>query len=81
MKASRRHILKKKLRRSAQAVAVTVEVLQAPDAAALDEIFELFWQIYEKATTKFECLNRRFFDLVAKQPVSHFVVLRERAGG
>ena len=78
MKASRRHILKKKLKKSAEAVAVTTEVIQAPDAETLDEIFALFWQTYEKATTKFERLNRRFFDRLAKNGVSHFVVLRER---
>jgi hypothetical protein len=81
MKASRRHILKKKLRRSEQAVDVTVEILQDPGSAALDEIFSLFWQTFEKASTKFERLNRRFFDLIAKRSVSHFVVLRERSSG
>jgi hypothetical protein len=81
MKASRRHVLKKKLRRSAEAVAVTVEVVQAPEAAVLDDIFALFWQTFEKASTKFERLNRRFFALLAALPVSHFVLLRERASG
>lgn len=81
MKASRRHVLKKKLRRSAQAVAVAVEIVQEPDDAVLDEIFDLFWQTFEKATTKFERLNRRFFALLAKEPVSRFVVLREQASG
>ncbi len=81
MKASRRHVLKKKLRRSGQAVAVAVEIVQGPDDAVLDEIFGLFWQTYEKAETKFERLNRRFFALLAKLPVSRFVVLREPASG
>jgi len=78
LKASRRNKLKKKLRLAADAP-VDVEVLQQPDAATLDEIFSLFWQTYEKGTTKFERLNRKFFDLVAAQPHAHFIVLRERA--
>jgi hypothetical protein len=81
LKASRRHLLKKKLRRSAQAIDVTTEIVQAPEGAVLDEIFGLFWQTYEKATTKFERLNRRFFELLAKLPACHFVLLRERGEG
>ena len=52
-----------------------------PDTATLDEIFALFWQTYEKATTRFEQLNRRFFELMAQCPPSYFVVLRARADG
>ncbi|MDR3440112.1 GNAT family N-acetyltransferase [Telmatospirillum sp.] len=81
MKASRRHILKKKLKRSAAAVDIVVEVVERPAPAVLDEIFGLFWQTYEKATTKFERLNRPFFDILAGKPVSRFVILRERASG
>jgi hypothetical protein len=81
MKGSRRHILRKKLRRSAQAVDVATEIVQNPAASVLDEIFGLFWQTYEKAETKFERLNRRFFDLLAEQSVCRFVILRERASG
>lgn len=46
MKASRRHLLKKKLRRSAASVAVDIDVVQQPDAQSMDEIFGLFWQTY-----------------------------------
>lgn len=81
LKGSRRRLLKKKLRRSAESVAVTAEVLQRPDAATLDEIFALFWQTYEKSETKFERLNRRFFESVAARPVSHFVTLRDQGDG
>ncbi len=81
MKASRRQKLKRKLRRSAEGVEIAVEVIQRPDAQTMDEIFALFSQTYAKATTKFERLNRRFFDVIAEQPVSHFVVLREKASG
>lgn len=81
MKASRRHLMKKKLRRSAENVTVDVDVVQQPDKASMDEIFALFWQTYEKATTKFERLNRRFFDLIALEPQSYFIMLREHSTG
>jgi hypothetical protein len=81
LKGSRRHQLRKKLRRSAASVDVRVEVLQRPDERTLDAVFALFWQTYEKATTKFEKLNRRFFELIAQQPQAHFVLLRERSTG
>ena len=79
LKGSRRHVLKKKLRRSAERVEIRVDVLQFPDSRVLDALFGLFWQTYEKATTRFERLNRRFFDLIAVRPEAHFIVLRERA--
>ncbi|MFA7279876.1 MAG: GNAT family N-acetyltransferase [Sterolibacterium sp.] len=81
LKASRRHILKKKIRRSGEKVGVKVDVIQSPDRATMDEIFNLFWLTYEKATTKFERLNRDFFDQLAEAPTSHFVVLREMGSG
>lgn len=81
LKASRRHLLRKKLRRSAENVAVDIDIEQQPDAASMDEIFGLFWQTYEKAATKFERLNRRFFDLIAREPQSYFIILREHATG
>jgi hypothetical protein len=81
MKASRRHQFRKKLKRSAAAVDLRVQVLQRPSAAVMDEVFALFWQTFEKATTKFERLNRRFFDLLAQRPESHFVLLRDAGDG
>jgi len=80
LKASRRNKLKKKLRLAADAP-VDVEVLQQPDAATMDELFGLFWQTYEKGTTKFERLNRSFFDIVTAQPHAYFIILRERTTG
>jgi len=76
--SARRTSLKRKLRRSAERVSIDVEVIQNPDETTLGELFALFWQTYEKAGTKFERLNRRFFEVIAGKPVSHFVVLRER---
>jgi len=79
LKGSRRHALRKKLRRSAARVDIRVEIVQGPDGRALDALFGLFWQTYQKATTRFEKLNRKFFELVATRPESHFIVLRERS--
>lgn len=81
MKGSRRHILKKKLKRSAEQVAVETAVIQRPTATVIGEIFALFWQTYERSEVKFEQLNRRFFELLAEHPGSHFITLREQASG
>jgi peptidoglycan biosynthesis/recognition FemAB-like protein len=79
LKGTRRHALRKKLRRSAASVDLRVEIVQGPDGRALDALFGLFWQTYQKATTRFEKLNRKFFEIVATRPESHFIVLRERS--
>lgn len=81
LKGSRRHQLKKKLRTSHQHFQATTEVLQAPDAARLDEIHALFCNTFDRAEEKFERLNRRFFELLAAEPNVHFIVLREAAHG
>ena len=78
MKGSRRHNLKKKLRRSREQVALGEEILQRPDAKTLDDIFGLFWQTYQKSSTKFERLNRKFFEVVAEKQAAHFIILREQ---
>lgn len=77
LKASRRNKLKKKLKQAAQAP-VDVEVVQQPDTAMMDEIFALFWQTYEKGDTKFERLNRTFFDLITQYEHATYVMLRDR---
>jgi hypothetical protein len=77
LKSSRRNKLKKKLRSAAEAP-VDVQILQQPDNKIIDEIFSLFWQTYEKGSTKFERLNRKFFNLIANEKHSYFVILRER---
>ena len=79
LKGTRRHALKKKLMRSSARVDIRVEIVQRPDGRMLDALFGLFWQTYEKATTRFEKLNRRFFEIVATRPESHFIVLKERS--
>jgi hypothetical protein len=81
MKGSWRRKLKTKLKRSRERVALSVEIIQRPDPKTLDDIFGLFWQTYEKSETKFERLNRRFFEVVAEKQATHFIILREEATG
>ena len=81
MKRSRRHNLKNKLRRSRERVALSVEIVQRPDAKTLDDIFGLFWQTYEKSTSKFERLNRKFFEAFAEKEATLFIILREKFTG
>jgi hypothetical protein len=81
MKRSRRQNLKNKLRRSRERVALSVEIVQRPDAKMLDDIFRLFWQTYEKSTSKFERLNRKFFEVFAEKPATLFIILREKVSG
>jgi predicted N-acyltransferase len=81
MKGSRRRKLKMKLRRSKEQVALGVEIVQHPDAKTLDDILRLFWQTYEKSTTKFERLNRKFFEIFSETPNALFIILREQITG
>jgi Acetyltransferase (GNAT) domain len=81
MKGSRRRKLKTKLKRSREQVALDVEIVQRPDAKTLDEIFGLFWQTYEKSQSKFERLNRKFFEIIAEKQATLFIILREKATG
>ena len=81
MKASHRQQLKRKLRKSAEAADLAVEIVQSPEGDLLDEIFSLFMQTYEKAVTRFERLDLRFFERVAVEPRAHFLLLRDRSTG
>lgn len=81
MKASRRQKLKRKLRHSNAAAAIDAVVVQNPPPGTLDEIFVLYQQTYERAKTKFERLNRAFFTNIAKEPASHFILMRQKSGG
>ena len=81
LKRSRRYNLKSKLKRSREQVALSVEVVQRPDAKTLDKIFGLFSQTYEKATSKFERLSRKFFEVFAEKEAALFIILREEATG
>jgi Protein of unknown function, DUF482. len=81
MKGSWRRKLKAKLRRSREQVDLGVEVVQHPDAKMLDDIFGLFWQTYEKSVSKFERLNRKFFEIIAEKQTTLFIILREKITG
>ena len=81
MKGSWRRKLKAKLRRSREQVDLGVEVVQRPDAKMLDDIFGLFWQTYEKSVSKFERLNRKFFEIIAEKQTTLFIILREKITG
>ena len=77
LKSSRRYNLKKKLKKSGQAVNIVSSILQKPDEDTLHEIFALFWQTYEKGKTKFEVLNIDFFRLMAECDKAWFILLRD----
>ena len=81
LRRKQRHLIRKKLRRSEELVSLDTEVVRRPDPATLDALFALFWQTYEKATTRFERLNRVFFDRIAEAAPTSFIVLRERTHG
>lgn len=76
LKASRRNKLKKKMKQANEAP-VYVEVITQPSIDVMDEIFGLFWQTYEKGNTKFERLNRQFFNEISRYENSYYVVLRK----
>jgi Acetyltransferase (GNAT) domain len=79
LKSSRRYKLRKKLGRSRDEVKLRAEIVQLPDPALLDEIFGLYWQTYQKGRIKFERLTPYFFQLMAKEDMCHFVLLRNCA--
>jgi hypothetical protein len=79
LKHSHRYNLRRNLRRSQSKIELLTEILHDPDERALDELFGLFRQTYERAKTRFEELNRQFFATIAKHSCAQFIVLRERA--
>jgi hypothetical protein len=76
LKGTHRYNLSKKLKRSKKLGDLQTSVIQKPDDKTFDEIMSLFWQTYEHGKTKFEKLNKRFFELIAEENVSWFVLLR-----
>ncbi len=76
LKGSKRHNLKKKLKRSQQLIGLDTEVIQNPGPEVLKEILGLFYQTYDRAKTKFEKLTPEFFQLIASWDTSWFVLLR-----
>ena len=75
--SKRRWKLKNKLRRGKSALPTTATVSARPSEADMARIFELFWQTYERGTTKFERLNPQFFHAMANSPEAAFVLLHE----
>lgn len=80
LKASRRHQVKKKLKRGREQGALEVVVVQHPSAAVISEIFSLFLQTYAKGATKFERLGEEWFRQIATHDESYFILLREAGG-
>jgi hypothetical protein len=68
--------LRRNVKRSQREVRLDVRVEPHPDAAMLDQVFGLFMQTYERATTRFERLSRGFFDQMAQSPASRFILLQ-----
>lgn len=81
LSSSRRQNMKRRLKRSLALADLRAETIQHPSADVLDEIFALFTQTYEKAETRFERLDRRFFEASANLAEAHFVVLRAAEDG
>lgn len=81
MKSSHRANMRRRLKRSASEVDLSVEIIQNPDDATLDTIFGLFKQTYDKATTRFERLDRPFFTAIAQAPTARFILMREAKSG
>jgi hypothetical protein len=77
----RRHNLRKKLRLSKAEFDLTVEVVSKADAALVDEVWHLFQNTFERATTKFERLTRKFWELACENAPARLIVLRERKTG
>lgn len=78
---TQRHNLLKKLRRSRELLPLETSVAERPSDRELAEIFGLFMQTYERGKTKFERLDRRFFEQIREQGPARFVLLRDPASG
>ncbi len=79
LKGASRSNLKRKIGRSAENFAAEVEIAQMPDAATLGDLHGLFRQTCDRAKTKFERLDGKFFEAAMRHPVSHFLIMREKA--
>jgi hypothetical protein len=76
LKSSYRYKLRKKIRDGRNAFPTESTVIQHPGPEVLSEIWPLFWQTYLKGKTKFEKLTPTFFERIAAESTSHFVLLR-----
>jgi hypothetical protein len=78
---TQRHNLLKKLRRSRELLPLETSIVQRPSDRELAEIFGLFLQTYERGKTKFERLDRRFFERIREQAPVRFILQRNPADG
>lgn len=77
--SSHRYHLKKKLKKSRALLDLDCKVVRTPDPAAMVEVWRLFMQTYERATTRFERLTPAFFDEIAGAESTHFIMLRRKS--
>jgi len=77
LSAKQRHNLRKKLRLSKTEIGLTVEIVSDADDDLIEEIWPLFQNTYSKSTIKFERLTKRFWKVVAAQPQTRLILLRE----
>ena len=81
LRSNQRHQLKKKLRRSREMGKLDAYVIRRPDKETLQEIYCLFWQTYRHGKTKFERLTPAFFDRIAAESYSYFILLKNPQTG
>jgi hypothetical protein len=81
LKPTHRRALKRKLRRSASLVDVTVHIVQHPEPILFEEMFALFRQTYLRARMTFEDLSRTWFEKISECPTTSFLFLRETRTG
>src|SRR5271165_1716717 len=68
------------LKRSCAEVGSVISAVTA-GSRAFQVCTRTFWQTYEKSATKFERLNRKFFEVIAEKPATIFIILRETISG
>ena len=78
---TQRHNLLKKLRRSRELLLLETSIVQRPSDSELAEIFALFMQTFERGKTKFERLDRRFFEHIREQAPARFILQRDPTDG
>lgn len=79
--AAHRWALKRNLRRSAEAVSVSLEVLQRPRPGMLEEMLKLFQQTGLKAKFKSEEMTYAWFEHIAALPTTYFMAMRDARTG
>ena len=77
LSVKRRHNLRKKLRLSKSEIEIAADIVDYADDALIEEIWPLFQNTYNKSNTRFERLTKRFWHVVAMQPQTSLIVLRE----